>query len=349
MKKIAIYIIGMVLGTFTMLTGCDVHEWPEEAETVAFNLRLNFETEMTSRDYYHEINASRANSAEYDFRYVLRAYPILPDGTVSQDYRKEFVFKKPNATLGDDYNYQTQLELPEGQYRLMVWADFVDAGTAGPTFYNCDKFNSIVLHGSHKGNTDYRDGFAGTTDVVLESTIQEGVEMVDAEILLKRPFSKYTVISYGLQEFLSRELSRLSRNDKDSGEDAPSRVIDLDDYKAVVVYPMYMPNTYNLFTDKAVNSATGVLFSSKPIRLSEDEVMMGFDYVVINDDPDAKVTIAIGLFDKEGTQIAMSESFNIPLKRDVNTIVRGRFMTVETGGGISIDPSFNGDHNIVLP
>ena len=76
MKKIAIYIIGMVLGTFTMLTGCDVHEWPEEAETVAFYLRLNFETEMTSRDYYHEINASRANSAGYDFRYVLRAYPI---------------------------------------------------------------------------------------------------------------------------------------------------------------------------------------------------------------------------------------------------------------------------------
>lgn len=349
MKKSAIYIIGMLLGTFTMFTGCDVHEWPEEAESVAFNLRLNFETEMTSRDYYHEINASRANSAEYDFRYVIRAYPILPDGTVSSDHRKEFVFKKPNATLGDDYNYQTQLELPEGQYRLMVWADFVDAGTAGPTFYNCDKFNSIVLHGSHKGNTDYRDGFAGKTDVVLESTIVEGVEMVDAEILLKRPFAKYTVISYDLQEFLSREASRLSRNENNSGGDSGSRVIELDDYKVVVSYPMYMPNTYNVFTDKAVNSATGVQFTSKPIRLSEDEVMMGFDYVVINDDPDAKVTVAIGLFDKEGTQIAMSESFNIPLKRDVNTFVRGRFMTVETGGGISIDPSFNGDHNIVLP
>lgn len=349
MKKITLHIIGMLLGAFTLFTGCyDVHEWPKEAETVPFYLRLNFDVEMTSWDYYYDINTSRAESKTYDMRYVLRAYPITPDGTVLQDYIKECIFTKPNTALGDDYSYQTQFELPEGKYRLMVWADFVEPGTVGSTFYNCEQFNSIVLHGSHKANTDYRDGFAGTTDVVLESTIQEGVQMVDAEILLKRPFAKYTFISYDLQEFLSQEASRLSRNDNGSGEDAGSRVINLDDYKVIVFYPMYMPNTYNLFSDKAVNSATGVQYTSKPIRLSEDEVKMAFDYVVINDDPNAKVTVSIGLFDKEGTQIALSESFNIPLERSVNTIVRGKFMTVETGGGISIDPSFNGDHNIVL-
>ncbi len=111
MKKIAIYIIGMLLGTFTMFTGCDVHEWPKEAESVAFNLRLNFDAEMTSRDYYHEIEASRANSAEYDFRYVLRAYPILPDGTVSSDYRKEFVCIPIKDCIEEIllYYYATQL------------------------------------------------------------------------------------------------------------------------------------------------------------------------------------------------------------------------------------------------
>jgi len=76
---------------------------------------------------------------------------------------------------------------------------------------------------------------------------------------------------------------------------------------------------------------------------------MGFDYVVINDDPDAKVTVKVGLFDNEGNQLAMSESFNIPLQRSVNTLVRGKFLVVDADGGISIDPSFDGDHNIVLP
>ena len=345
MKKI-LYLI--ILYIPFMLTACDVHEWPKEAATVSFNLRLNFEVEMTTRDYIYDINTSRAASNTYDMRYVLRVYPLMPDGTVLQDYIKECIFTKPNTVQGDDYNYQTQIELPEGKYRLMVWADFVEPGTVGSTFYNCEKFNSIVLHGTHKANTDYRDGFAGTTEIVLESTVQEGVEMVDAEILLKRPFAKYTFLSDDLQEFITQELSRLSRNDNGSDEDAGSRVIDLNDYKVVVYYPMYMPNTYNLFTDKAVNSTTGVQYTSKPVRLSDDEVKLAFDYVVINDDPNAKVTVAIGLFDKEGTQIAMSESFNIPLERSVNTIVRGKFMTVETDGGISIDPSFNGDHNIVL-
>ena len=76
---------------------------------------------------------------------------------------------------------------------------------------------------------------------------------------------------------------------------------------------------------------------------------MGFDYVVINDDPDAKVTVRVGVFDKQGAQLILSPSFNIPLKRSVNTLVRGKFLVTESGGGISIDPSFNGDHNIVLP
>ena len=348
MKRIAIYIIGIFLGTLVLFSGCDVHEWPKEAEAVLFDLRLDFKVELTAWDFYRETSTSRAGLPKYDMRYVLRAYPHLLDGTVSSEHLREFVFTKPNTYLGDDYSFRTELDLPEGKYRLMVWVDFVESGTTGPTFYNCEKFNSIVLHGSHKANTDYRDAFAGMTDVVLESTIQEGVEIVNTEILLKRPFAKYTLRSNDLQEFISREALRLSRNENASG-DAGSRVINLDDYEVIVYYPMYMPNTYNIFTDKAVNSATGVQYTSKPVRLTEDEVMLAFDYVVINDDPDAKVTVAVGVFDKEGTQIAMSESFNIPLRRNVNTIVRGQFMTVETGGGISIDPSFNGDHNIVLP
>ena len=349
MKRTTIYIIGMFWAALTMLTGCDVHEWPQESETVPFNLQLDFDTEMTTRDHFYTKSRSRALTETYDMRYVIKAYPIFSDGTVSSEYTREFVFFRPETKIGDDYSYHTQLELPEGKYRLMAWTDFVEPGSTSHTFYNCEKFNSIVLHGNHKANTDYRDGFAGTVDVTLEATIQEGVELVNADILLERPFAKYTFVSDDLQEFISRELLRLSRNENGMGEVEDSRVIDLNDYKVVVYYPMYMPNTYNLFTDKAVNSATGVQYTSKPIRISEDEVVLGSDYVVINDDPNAKVTIAVGVFDKDGTQIALSESFNIPLKRSTNTIVHGRFMTVETGGGISIDPSFNGDHNIVLP
>lgn len=342
----AIYIIGVMLASLSVQTGCDVHEWPVEAEYVPFYLNLDFETAMSEQEYLYS-RAAHTGDGIHDIRYVIRAYPMTLDGKMSSEYHSEFVYSKPVETFGQDYGYRTSLELPEGKYRLMVWTDFVDRGSVDHKYYDCDNFNSIVLHGSHKANTDYRDAFSGMVDVELVSTIQEGVEVLESVVKMARPMAKYTFISTDLQEFVSRELIRLSRNE--SGSDGGSRVIDLEDYEVVVYYPMYLPNTYNLSTDKAVNSGTGVQYSSNLVRLNENEVSMGFDYVVINDDPDAKVTVQIGLFDKEGTQIAKSEQFNIPLKRSVNMLVRGQFMTVESDGGISIDPSFNGDHNIVLP
>lgn len=344
-----LYTILFLLSSLCLQTGCDVHEWPIEAEYVPFYLNVDFETAMSEEEYLYS-RSSRAHTGEgaHDIRYVIRAYPMTSDGKVSSEYHSEFVFSKTVESLGEDYGYRTSLDLPEGRYRLMVWSDFVDRGSVSHKYYDCGNFNSIELYGGHRANTDYRDAFSGTADIELVSTIQEGVEVLESTVVMTRPLAKYTFISTDLQEFVSRELLRLSRIEGTT-EGEGSRVIDLEDYEVVVYYPMYMPDTYNLFTDKAVNSATGVQFSSRVIRLSEDELSLGFDYVFINDDPDAKVTVRVGVFDKEGTQLAMSESMNIPLKRSVNMLVRGKFMTVESDGGISIDPSFNGDHNIVLP
>ena len=336
-----------------LLVGCNVHEWPDKREMVSFYLNLNFHPAMGEQDYFYSRGNSRSAVDAHDLRYVVRAYPLNADGSASSEHTAEFVFSKPNTAIGDDYNYSTRLELPAGSYRLSVWADFVDAGTTSHTYYNYDNFSSIVLHGSHKANTDYRDAFSGSQHITLESSIYEDVELLNATVEMTRPLAKYTFISTDLKEFIDKELLRMSRNEASTGDelqsDAGSRVIDLEDYKVMIYYPMYMPNTYNIFTDKAVNSATGVMYESKLTRLDVNEASMGFDYVVINDDPDAKVTVKVGLFDLEGNQLAMSESFNIPLKRSVNTLVRGKFLVVDADGGISIDPSFDGDHNIVLP
>lgn len=346
MMKRFVYLIIYV--SLISLTGCDVHEWPKKREMVSFLVHLNFDTEMGEMDYFYSRGSSRAASASHDMRYVIRAYPLFTDGTIASEHAAEFVFTRPNTLIGDDYNFSTRLELPEGDYRLFVWSDFVDAGSTAHKYYNYDKFSSIVLHGVHKANTDYRDAFSGRDEISLVSTIYEDTEEVEAVVEMSRPLAKYTFISTDLKEFIDKELLRMSRNETDGGDEG-SRVVKLEDYKVMIYYPMYMPNTYNIHTDKAVNSATGVMYESKLTQISEDEASMAFDYVVINDDPDAKVTVKVGLFDNEGNQLAMSESFNIPLKRSVNTLVRGKFMVVDADGGISIDPSFDGDHNIVLP
>lgn len=335
-----LYLIIMV--PLLALTGCNVHEWPEKPPMVPFHIDLKFDTAMGEQDYFHS-RSSRSQAPTHDLRYVIRAYPVV-GGTQEYEPAEEFIFTKTIQTFGQDYDYSVQLELPEGEYRLVVWADFVNPGSQEDKYYKRESFTGIVLQGKHTANTDYRDAFSGSHPLTLESTIVEGVEIQQIVIDMARPLAKYTFIATDLAEFIEREMERTGVYGTMSPED-----FRLDDYRVMIYYPMYMPNTYNAFTDKAVNSSTGVQYQSQLTRLNDGEAAMGFDYVVINDDPDAKVTVRVGVFDKQGAQLILSPSFNIPLKRSVNTLVRGKFLVTESGGGISIDPSFNGDHNIVLP
>jgi hypothetical protein len=61
------------------------------------------------------------------------------------------------------------------------------------------------------------------------------------------------------------------------------------------------------------------------------------------------VTVQIGLYDKEDRQLALSTPINVPLQRNHHTLIKGSFLIEETSGGITINPDFDGEHNIVIP
>jgi hypothetical protein len=130
------------------------------------------------------------------------------------------------------------------------------------------------------------------------------------------------------------------------GEIPPTRV-NTDDYKVVFYYAGYMPNAYNMNSDRPVDSTMGVLFDSKLDILSEKEASMGFDYVFVGNEKTA-VTMQIGFYDKEGRQVAMTSPLNIPLLRSHHTILKGSFLTQKASGGIIIDSEFDGNHNITI-
>ena len=108
-----------------------------------------------------------------------------------------------------------------------------------------------------------------------------------------------------------------------------------------------MPNTYNMNTDKPIDSSMGVIFESRLNILNENEASLGFDYVFVNG-KEAGVSVQIGLYDGEDRQIALSEPIDVPLRRSHHTILRGSFLMQEASGGITINPDFDGNHNIVI-
>ena len=352
-KNLKVFIFIIVIGT---LTACDVHEWPETPETVKFHLRLNYETDMTK--WYHLYDGAEVieqgygetydNRQEYgQIRYIVRAYPVSEKQRLQQNYTQEFVFSK---NIANGYDHEVTLDLLPGSYQIMVWSDLVKTNEETP-FYNASNFAEIRLQGEHKANTDYRDAFRGSNHISLVSDIMERLPDT-LDIVMQRPLAKYEFITNDVKEFIDKEATRLASKSQgktdESNDDAPSRAINIEDYKVIFYYVGFMPDAYSINTDKPVDSSTGVFFESKLRKVTESEATIGFDYVFVNGSQSA-VTVQIGIYDKEGTQLSLSESIEVPLKRSHHTILTGMFLMSEASGGVSINPDFDGDHNLIFP
>ena len=127
-----------------------------------------------------------------------------------------------------------------------------------------------------------------------------------------------------------------------------TKVVDLNDYKVVFHYVGFMPDAYSIYTDEPVDSSTGVIFESGLKTLTESEATLGFDYV-FSYSSESVVSVQIGIYDNEGTQISLTAPINIPLKRSHHTIMTGSFLMSQTSGGVSINPEYDGDHNLIFP
>ena len=346
MKKILYIIVCLSL----LLTSCDVHQWPETPELVKCHLRLNYQTQMT--EWEHLYNGSSVteqgtgdtydNRREYGkIRYIIRTYPVSEKMRTASDYTQQFEFTRD---INKGYDHQVTLDILPGNYNIMVWSDLVQK-EGNDHFHDAGNFAEIRLQGEHRGNNDYRDAFRGTGSIALEASIKE--QKTDTlEITMQRPLAKFEFITNDLKEFLDKEIEYLKQEATTRGENAPTRV-DTDKYKVVFHYSGYMPNAYNMNTDKPVDSATGVMFESKLGILNDNEASLGFDYVFVNG-KEAGVSIQIGLYDGENRQIALSDPIDVSLRRSHHTILRGSFLMQQATGGIVINPEFDGNHNIVI-
>ena len=322
---------------------CDVHEWPEiEEKTKAeFHIKLDFDTDMGLKEYFY--NTRSANDIEgYEMRYVLRAFPVESDEdgrSVSRSISWEHVFTREVAFNEYDTAIDIQVEMPRGEYSLMVWADFVKAGTSDNYFYAPDNFAEITLFGEHKANTDLRDAFRGTAGILLDNPKDNGGTIV---VKMERPLAKFSFVSNDLQKFIDKELEARNRNASRGDED--SRSLDLDDYKVMFYYNGFMPCAYNMFTYKPNDSKVGVNFESRITVTEKSEALLGFDYVFVNG-IETTASVILALFDADGNEIFTSNPIPVPIKSARHTIMRGEFLTIDTSGGIGINPDFDGEYN----
>ena len=44
----------------------------------------------------------------------------------------------------------------------------------------------------------------------------------------------------------------------------------------------------------------------------------------------------------------MTDPIEVPISRSTHTVMRGGYLLSEASGGISLNPDFDGDHNLIL-
>ena len=332
-----VYRIGLLLGILSslLLSSCDVHEMPDLPQKVSHNFQLNFEADDWTIQHSEFDTRSENDKSGLDIRYIARAHPILENGKTAQEYIAQSIFTR---SMSDNYDYTFTLDLPPGKFNIMVWADFVEKGSKANYLYNADNFAEIYLHGKHHANTNNRDAFSGSKIISLVADILD-TEPETTVIDMVRPLAKFEFITTDIEEFVGKETSRNSEN---------ATTINLDHYKVLFFYTGFMPNAYSLFTDKPVDSATGVYFESKLTQINESEASLGFDYIFINGN-ESITTVTIGIYNTEGQLLSMSESIEVPIKRSWHTIIKGQFLLQENKGGVNINPEFDDDYNLIFP
>lgn len=364
MNKIFKYIGSLIIAILALptFTSCDaVHEWPTPIEIVPFHLDVKFSSTSNAwTEWNHTFDETTVTEDgkgdNYEnplhgakMRYIIRLFEVGEDSRSVSEHIKEIIVTKENTD--GLYDIDFDMELLPGNYKVMVWADFMREDDANEAHYDYTSFSEIMLTGDHVANSDNRDAFRGVLNLKVGDNVVSTTPK-KYEIKMERPLAKFEFVTDDVMKFIDKETKRIAAKGNgvrdENSQESPETRVDLNSYKVVFYYVGFMPNTYNMHTDKPVDSSTGVFFESTLKKLSSTEASMGFDYVFVNG-VESAVTVQVAIFDNEGTQLSLSAPIKVPLRRSHHTIMRGTFLTSEATGGVAINPDFDGEFNLIIP
>lgn len=356
------------------MSGCAVHQWPEQRvddpplppddEETSVLLRLEYVPDFYLWEHKYDplLGESEEEYPELD---IYPGYPgtsLRYSNIASEGYLEVYVRAFPTGGAGrsmaehtfvipaDGISYDTEfrMELPgEGAYDIVVWSHLLHEADAA-SYYDTSDFNRVsIILDNYSGNTDFRDGFRGSISVdAVKSGAKEGEAIYgpDADetvhtVYMRRPMGKFELVTTDLSEFLDRETARRS---------LPTRA-NAEDYRVVISFPRYYPSSYSAIEDRLENAIAGIVnFETRMTVTGESEASLGFEYVMLNNSDDSAVQTRVDVYDLDGNHVAGSELLTVPMRRDCHTLLRGTFLSLEGSGGVGIDPGFNGDHNVPL-
>lgn len=348
MRQYFKYICIILLSVLS--TAC-VHEWPHNGgEPRRVHLKVihhsewtetTIETSRAVNDDDRAAGDDRAASPEKSVRYHFQVFRSGNNG--SRDHETEFIRYDTERP-----DFETDIELPPGDYTLYAWSDMAHLSTGKSMFFDTGDFSYIGYTEPYNGNNDDRDVFRGQTSIHVGQTLDADYH-AEATLEMERPLARYEFISTDLEDFLALETTRALLNTARGTQpsDAPALAPKLHQYRVKMIYTGYMPHVFNNITNKPIDSRTGMSYDASITILNDKEARLGFDHVMVNGH-ESSVAVGMELYDPDGKLIGSVGTINVPTARSRNTIVRGKFLTSRTSGGVAINPDFDGEYNIEI-
>ena len=227
------------------------------------------------------------------------------------------------------------MKLHARNYRILVWADYVNAETPEQGLvYDAGNLAFILPTGKYIGNSRYKDVFAASTTADLTSFRNHWGAETSLDVELYRPVARYELVAKDVATFLNK----LSTGGL-KGESFTARV----------KYSDYLPTGYNLWDDVPKNSLMYMEYKVAFERPADGtkELQLGFDYVLTDAGETVPIPVELEILNEKNEVLART-AFRIPCERGKNTTVRGNFLTSDINGGIGIDPDYDGDLEVDL-
>ena len=338
-----------------LMAACTLHEEPEltaggemgvDPTEVNVEATLTLDLSIPEREAEGEDTSRVYVSADGGFlhRFVVEAY--LNRQPVAREVVVEPVTGRTRLSLPVD------LTLHAREYQLVVWKDYVSAETPEEDLHwNTESLVPVIPNrATHTGNNEYKDVFVGTTSLDLTAYADRWGAEVEVNVALRRPMARYELIATDVADFLQRVAD---------GEVGGER------FTARIKYSGYLAAGYNALDGVPKHSLMYMQYNTS-FSLPEEgtgELRMGFDYVFVSGDGETDaVPMEVEIVDEDNVTIANSV-IEVPCERGMNTTLRGDFLTTyeqgggdepgpdepDEGGGIGIDPEYDGEIDIEIP
>lgn len=341
MRKNTILMLFSISLLSAVFFGSCVHEWPEPPSTRPVTIMISHETQWETYEFLVSRGLTRGEDSDIRTRYI---YEIYPAGTKAVPVASGVFYR--NMSLED---FEVSLDVPVGEFDIWFWNDY--AGVDGASlFYNASDFGCISYISPYRGADELKDAFRGVVTVNVGESLNIDDD-IRASVTLKRPLTSYVFVATDIEAFVSNEMTRRGlpglKSETDGALSVRRLLPDFDRYTVKVRYTGFLPCVYDNYINKPVDSSTGVAFMTPVAPFSDAEVMCGYDFVFINGS-ESTLRVAIDVYDPKGELVSSTSSYDLPVRRNRCTIVRGEFLTAKATGGVGIDPSFDGEFNLEI-